>query len=311
MAEGSFGEFPKAFLLDIGEQKTPLNQWLEDNNDLVNQRITEQGAVLIRGLNFASNRFFSKFLKELFNTELAQYVYRSTPRIKLKGNIYTASEYPAEELIPQHNENSYANSWPHRIGFLCVIPAGKGGETPISNSQDVYAAIDKNIRDEFEKKQVLYVRNYGSIDLPWQEVFQTDNKTDVELYCKNNNLKISWIGDDQCRTEQVNDAVITHPTTAKKIWFNQAHLFHVSGLKTELKEHLLSFLDEQQLPRNAYFGDGTSIPAEYLEHIRDVYKKYTVAFKWQKNDVLLLDNLRYTHGRNSYQGDRKILVGMA
>ena len=106
--------------------------------------------------------------------DLLDYVYRSTPRTKLGGKIYTATEYPADRIIPLHNENAYSKSWPQKIFFFSVIVASEGGETPIADSREVYKWIDPEIRHKFEKHRVMYTRNYSKgIDLSWQEVFQT------------------------------------------------------------------------------------------------------------------------------------------
>ena len=42
--------------------------------------------------------------------------------------------------------------------------------------------------------------------------------------------------------------------------------------------------------------------------MHDVYKKsemLTYSFQWQKNDVLMLDNRRFMHGREKYQMETK------
>ena len=105
--------------------------------------------------------------------------------------------------------------------------------------------------------------------------------------------------------------VIVHPATGKKIWFNQAHLFHVSSLEQKIQDQLLSVLTEAELPRNTYYGDGAPIEAETLRVIRDVYARNTISFDWQRNDLLLIDNMLFSHGRTPYSGNRQVLVGMA
>lgn len=299
----------KEMLLQIENNELTLEQWVEENKEDVESWLSQNGLLLIRGLNIPSEKFGS-VLTGLFGEELASYTYRSTPRTELKNNIYTATEYHASETIPQHNENAYAHAWPMRIGFLCVTPASRMGNTPISDSRIAYQEIPAEIREEFEKKNVMYVRNYGSIDLPWTEVFQTEDKHVVEQYCRDNNIELEWT-ELGLRTRQVNQAAITHPVSKEKLWFNQAHLFHVSNLNDELRESLLELLGEENLPRNAYYGDGTPIDAETLSIIRAVYERTKFSFQWEKNDLLLLDNMLYTHGREPFEGERKTLVGMA
>jgi alpha-ketoglutarate-dependent taurine dioxygenase len=298
-------------LLDVETSGLDAVNWAEEYQQDIQSLIKINGAVLIRGLKAHGSTQFGRILSILFGSELLEYTYRSTPRTRLRGNVYTATEYPASEVIPQHNENSYSRNWPNRIGFMCALPAETGGETPIGESRVVYNMLPKPIRDKFEQKGVMYVRNYSALDLPWSVVFQTDDRSRVEDYCKANELDYEWLENDRLRTRQVTPATAAHPHTGGKIWFNQAHLFHVSSLGKDVAETLLASLGEENLPRNSYYGDGSPIEPEALELIRSIYEQTKIKFAWRKNDLLLLDNMLFTHGREPYTGARKVLVGMA
>jgi hypothetical protein len=158
----------------------------------------------------------------------------------------------------------------------------------------------------------MYVRTYGGgLDLPWQEVFQTTDKHTVEDYCRTAGIDFTWVGDHGLRTSQVCQAVATHPETGEAVWFNQAHLFHVSSLPPTVRDSLLSSYGEENLPRNVYYGDGTRIELSVLDSIREAYRQETTAFPWQEGDVLMLDNMLAAHGRTPFVGARKVVVGMA
>lgn len=298
-------------LLEVETSGINALRWAEEHQEEIRSLIESCGALLIRGLRVLGSTEFGKIISMLFGSELLEYVYRSTPRTQMRGNVYTATEYPAAQVIPQHNENSYSRTWPNRLGFLCLLPAESGGETPIGDSRVVYNMLPEFVRAKFEDKGVLYVRNYSNLDLAWSVVFQTEDKSDVEAFCEANELKYEWLDDNKLRTSQVNPATAVHPRTGEKVWFNQAHLFHASSLGQEIMDTLLDSLGEENLPRNSYYGDGSRIQPEVLEVIRNTYEQTKVKFSWQKNDLLLLDNMLFTHGREPYTGPRRVLVGMA
>jgi alpha-ketoglutarate-dependent taurine dioxygenase len=301
----------RPLILRVDQNGTKTIDWAQQNREHVERLVQTNGALLIRGLKFVGSQQFGTVLSTLFGSELLQYVYRSTPRTELRGNVYTATEYHPDLHIPQHNENAYSNCWAMRLGFLCTLPSEKGGATPICDSTTVYAQIPDAVRERFERHGVLYVRNYSEIDLHWKEVFQTEDRTAVEAFCQDNRLDYEWLDGDRLRTRQINQASAVHPVTGANVWFNQAHLFHVSSLEQKIQDQLLSVLPESDLPRNTYYGDGSTIEAGTLQQIRDVYARNTITFEWQRNDLLLIDNMLFSHGRAPYSGNRQVLVGMA
>jgi hypothetical protein len=305
-------EKERVLVLDLQEEKFDFLAWSKEYKLLVEQAIQKYGGVLFRNSQLSSVSEFNRFVQNLYPC-LLDYVYRSTPRTKLGDKIYTATEYPADRSIPLHNEFSYANAWPHRIVFFSIIPAVEGGETPIADCNHIYQHIDPFIINTFEKKGVMYVRNYREgLDLSWQEVFQSSEKKDVENYCKNNDIEYQWkSGPIELATRKTCQATISHPVTKAKIWFNQAHLFHISSLNDKTRQLFIKELGEKNIPRNSFYGDGSSIDESVLEHIRLAYEKEKIKFKWQRQDILILDNILMAHGREPYKGERKVVVAMA
>ncbi|MCV4274366.1 TauD/TfdA family dioxygenase [Pseudomonas capsici] len=283
----------------------------EQIQQVVDAELPRAGGVLFRGFAFKGEADFEAFASS-FGHELLTYDYASTPRTKLNNRVYTSTEYPAHQVIPLHNEQSYSLNWPMKIWFHCVQASQVGGETPIADSREVYRQLDPVIRQRFADKRLMYVRNYGNgLDLPWQQAFSTEDRAQVEQYCKASNIDFEWNEEGELSTRQVCQAVARHPVSGEWVWFNQAHLFHISNLAPAVRETLISIVGEEGVPRNVFYGDGSPIELEALEHVRAVLQRCQVSFPWQAGDVLMLDNMLVAHGRSTFQGARKVVVAMA
>lgn len=288
-----------------------LVEWAAANTDFIEYYLLRNGAILFRDFGLSTVDQFQRLIEGVCGP-LLDYSYRSTPRSVISGRIYSSTEYPAHQSIPLHNENSYSRSWPMKLSFFSLEVAEQGGETPISDSRKIYDAISPEIRECFVRKGLMYVRNYGTgLDLPWQEVFQTSSRLVVEDYCRKSQMEFEWIEDDQLRTRQRCQVVERHPLTGDMVWFNQAHLFHVSRLPVEVREWLLTAFGENNLPRNVYFADGSPLDSAVLDEIMSVCEEQSIVFPWNAGDVLMLDNMLTAHGRKSFVGKRKVVVGMA
>jgi alpha-ketoglutarate-dependent taurine dioxygenase len=287
-----------------------LVTWALNNRELIQTYLLKHGGLLFRNFKISSIEVLEQFVI-VTSTELLPYRERSSPRTQVNGNIYTSTDYPADQSIFLHNENSYQRTWPLKIFFFCAHPAAQGGETPIADCRKVFERIDLKIRQRFIEKGWMLVRNFGrGLSLTWQSVFQTEDKIAVEAYCRDAGIETEWRG-DRLRTKQVRRAVAQHPVTGEMVWFNHAAFFHLSTLKPSTRELLLAGLEEEDLPNNTYYGDGSQIEFSVLEEIREAYRRETVSFVWHEGDILMLDNMLVAHGRNPYAGHRKILVAMA
>jgi alpha-ketoglutarate-dependent taurine dioxygenase len=271
----------------------------------------EYGGALLRGFEAIGASGLDRFASR-FGQTLHAYEFGSTPRSKVGKGVFSSTEYPADQWIDQHNEQSYTLRWPESIFFYCDIAAEENGATPVADSRVVYRRLDPVLRKHFHDKRIMYVRNFGNgLDVPWEQVFGTEDRDEVERYCRANQIAYEWLDDgDALRTRQVCQSEHVHPTTNERVWFNQAHLFHVSNLPGDVREALLDVVDEDRLPRNTYFGDGTPIDSAMLDEIRAVYRDSMLSFAWQAGDLLALDNVLMSHGRAPFKGKRRVLVSM-
>jgi len=273
--------------------------------------LRERGALLLRGFDVGGVGGFESVVRALSGEPLA-YTERSSPRSVIKGHVYTSTDYPAQEEIFLHNENSYQAEWPQVLYFHCVRPPLTQGATPLADTRRVLATIDDQVREQFVRRGWMVVRNYGDdIGLSWREAFDTDSRPEVERYCRSQGIEVHWLGEDRLRTRAVRQAVHPHPVSGEPVWFNHATVFHVTTLPESVRLGLLEMLGEENLPSQTYYGDGGAIPDNVMDHLRACYRAASTRFDYRKDDVLVIDNMLVSHGREPFTGPRRVAVAMA
>jgi alpha-ketoglutarate-dependent taurine dioxygenase len=286
-----------------------LAGWIAGNRSFLERILQKNGAALFRGfqVNNVTNfeRAAAQICRELFNEN------GEHPRTTGSTNVYRPVFYPPDKLLLWHNENSFNYRFPTRIMFGCVKPAEIGGETPLADSREVYRRLDSKIRRLFEEKQVMYVRNYSrNLGLDWETVFKTADRRQVEQQCRKSFFSFEWKADGTLRTRCVRPAVVEHPVTGEKTWFNQAQHWHFSCLDAETQAAFTKSFSEEDFPRQCYFGDGSVIEDSMMSEILSVYKEIETVYPWKTGDMVVIDNLLAAHGRNPFEGERKLLVAM-
>lgn len=303
---------PIPLVIEPAIAQVDLLTWTANNRETISNWLLQHKALLFRNFQISNAIEFDRFIQLTSKGELLAYRDRSSPRHEVSEKIYTSTDYPSDRSIFLHNEGTYWQTYPLKIYFCSLTVAQQGGETPIADTAKVLQRLEPQICDRFAEKQVLYIRNYNDgFGLPWQTVFQTNEKTEVEAYCNKNAIEYEWKPGDRLRTRQIRSAIVTHPITQTKTWFNHAAFFHISTLPMCIRHALLTEFAEADLPHNTYYGDNTPIEPYVLDKIRRAYHQETITFPWQSGDILLLDNIAVAHGRNPYKGNRKVIVGMA
>jgi 2-polyprenyl-3-methyl-5-hydroxy-6-metoxy-1,4-benzoquinol methylase/alpha-ketoglutarate-dependent taurine dioxygenase len=286
-----------------------LVEWAGKNREFIEAKLLDHGAMLFRGFAVNSVTEFESFANAVCPDLFAD--YGDLPRAEMGGKVYGSTPYPEEERILFHNESSHMHRWPMLIWFYCMKAAQSGGETPIVDCRQVYRELEPSIRERFERKGLMYVRNFtDGLDVSWQKFFQTNERSEVEAYCHRAGIEFQWKDDNGLRIRQLCPAVVKHPQTGEVVFFNQIQLHHISCLPVSVRHSLSSIVDEEHFPRNVYYGDGSPIEDSVIRHITELYDRLAVSFTWQERDILMLNNMLVAHSRNPFSGPRKIVVAL-
>ena len=103
-----------------------LPAWAAGNAEFINSNLRRHGALLFRDFNVRTTADFQNFLGAT-GAGLMEYRERSSPRSQVGENVYTSTDYPADQSIFPHNEHSYSQTFPLKLFFYCLAPAEQGG----------------------------------------------------------------------------------------------------------------------------------------------------------------------------------------
>jgi alpha-ketoglutarate-dependent taurine dioxygenase len=285
-----------------------FHSWFLRHQELLEKKLIHHGALLFRDFGLTQETFFAH-LRGL-PWPMMKYLESSTPRKEVGKNIYTSTEYPPEQSIALHNELSTARTFPLKVWFFCEIEPGERGQTPIADTRAICRRIDPGVLETFREKGWSLIRNYGSgMGISWQDAFKTQDRDQVEAYCRAQDIGFEWHG-ERLRTHQQRPALLTHPVSGETSWFNHMAFWHPATLCPETRREMEAQFGVEGLPYHTFYGDGSIIPDEVALHIRDAYLAEKITFDWRKGDLLLIDNILTSHGREPFGGDRKILVAM-
>ena len=307
----------------LNEQKLPLvvtprNQdinlpaWCAEHRKSLREKLFRYGAILFRGFKVPDVETFQKTIVSV-SGELLNYTERSSPRHSVSGKVYTSTDYPPNQPIFLHNEQSYNLNWCRTISFYCsVAPTPGCGQTPIADTRRILARLEPEVVERFKNQRYVYMRNFGDgFGLEWQTTFGTEDKLEVERYCQSHAIEFEWKDNDRLRTRQIRPALHRHPESGELVWFNHTTFFNVATLPELVRDNLLGEFAETELPNQTFYGDGTSIEADVVTQLQQAYLDEKVLFDWEQGDILVLDNMLTSHGREPFTGDRKILVAMS
>jgi alpha-ketoglutarate-dependent taurine dioxygenase len=285
--------------------------WAVAHRDGARRLAAEHGAIVLRGLAVSDPADAAAVFTAL-GGELMTEREAFAARTRRAPGVYSSATWPATQPMCQHHELSYAAPSPGVMLVACLNPAAEGGTTGIADAGDVLDALPADLVSRFERDGWLLTRTYSDeIGASWADAFGTEDRTAVEQYCLRHAIEYAWAPDGGLRTRQRRHAVVTHPVTGRRCWFNQVAFLSQWTLDLDVREFLLEEYGADGLPFNTWHGDGSPVAEDAVTTINAVYESATRREPWQAGDVMVIDNVRTAHSREPYTGNREVLVAFA
>ncbi len=260
----------------INNDKGHINQL---NRDEIINVFEKTGLIVFRGFNLNPDKI-------LETTDIYTKTYAAdAPRRQQmygKKNLNTVDEGFHE--MPLHSEASYSPSWPEILWFYCVQPSLKGGTTTLCDGIMLWKKLPNNIKDFFLSNPIVYnlefpvikkKKGYGEKEWPMNTLGSSHGILDYE----NGLLKI------------------------KQTRFAVAET-RLENLLTFTNHLMIIFKNEPQI-KSLNLVNGEKIPQKIIDEVKNISNNLIYDLDWQTNDLIMLDNRRFMHGRRAYKKDQK------
>lgn len=284
--------------------------WIGTHRTAIREAVREHGGVLVRGLPVTDRDTAVAAVRAVIGDGMPERE-GFAPRDSLAPGVYSSSHWPDDQPMCMHHELSYAATVPRLLAFACVTPPVSGGITALADAGAVLRDLPADLVGRFERHGWRLHRHYNPyVGTSWQDAFGTGSKENVERYCAEHGVETFWQGDNALSTVQTRPAVLEHPETGERSWFNQIAFLNEWTMEPAVREFLVAEFGVGALPFNTFFGDGAPLDRVMVDGINEVYERHTLRRPWERGDLLVVDNTRMAHSREPFQGAREIVVGM-
>lgn len=295
----------------LESSKDDFLSWIDNNQTQLHQMLIEHGAILFRGFPVDSSKDFEDMLNQTAYTNMP-YVGGAAPRTKVSQNrVVTANESPSSEKIPFHHEMAQVPKPPGYIFFFCDQASETGGATSILHSSEIcqnFFEIDSDYATALEKEGVRYIRvmpeqtdTSSAIGRSWKETFQVEDRSSAEKRMQELGTTWRWEEGGDLYTETATlPAIRFDEETKQKVFFNSIIAAYTGWNDSRNK-------GETAVVR----GSGGFLDHQIMNRTIEKMDELAVNFKWQKGDVLWVNNHTVMHARQPFTGDRLILASIA
>jgi hypothetical protein len=158
----------------------------------------------------------------------------------------------------------------------------EGCETLIADNREFYANLSVALRTRLVERGLRYALTFrGRSEAGWRHVFQTEERAQVEAFCRSHGSAFEWLPGDALRIERKGPRVTRHPDTGEPNWIDAGQLLHHAWGDSEGLGDRPSF--------QALYENGSRIEPALADGIVTAFSASAGRVDWEAGDVLLVD----------------------
>lgn len=252
-------------------------------------RLAQSGALLIRGNALELDQF------EDFTEKLCEKFHHVGGRRKVAAALrdgYTTHVPEKNTTIFTHSESRFrpCDAIPDTCIFYCVTPPDiAGGETTLVDGVEMLSLLPAELRMRFEEQGVIYGMSWEPAR--WTAEFNVQDESGLKAFLA-----------------RFPDARYTLAGSILDLQYRSPAIIQSKGQRA-FANGILAHLPEIDHPRylnqsvharptnRICFGDGEPLSRQVIHTLIDIQDKILYPHRWHKGDMLILDNLRFMHGR--------------
>jgi len=271
---------------------------------VVRSRLAENGAVVVRA--GASLHDFEALSNQLMHPAVHHSTSTAVERDPVNADATTATVNKGMDAIPLHREGSYAPGCPDVLMLYCVRQADEGGETTLCDGVGLVESLPARTREFVENAVLKWGWRVGPER--WMAGLGVNTKAEAEIRLKHLGARLlHWEKLDAVFDGDILDGVFQTlcviPTKwgGKRSFCNSLLIYHYRSTSAYYPKHIYT----------PTLGDGSPFPSDVLAEVAEHAQAQTRDVLLMENDILLVDNSRYMHGRKIFtDANRRILFRM-
>jgi hypothetical protein len=235
---------------------------------------------------------------EDFSRSLCDEFHEVGTRAKLRrtdGDGYTTEVFRDNFILLGHSEGMYRPypPPPDLCFFLCrTPPSAEGGETLVVDGVELLEALPTVLAERLEQEGVIY--SGGWARERWQAEFGVETEAEVEeLLRGTGDFSFSWVG-AEADLEWRYQARAINPDRSGRLSFTNAILAHLPTIDHPRYRGLPVYVNARN---GVCYGNGEPLGPQDINLLIDAHDAVAHPHRWQENDILVLDNRRFMHGR--------------
>lgn len=262
----------------------------------------QYGVVLLRGFECDLDGFESmtrQFCKDFHEVGTRQVLRQAA------GDGFTTEVFHNNFILLGHSEGAYRPypPPPEVCFFMCVTPPVEpGGETTLVDGVEMLEVMPDDLRCRLEDTGVTYESQWEAER--WKNEFGAHTEKELRaLLGRFNNVRFSL-------TDGMLHLYYSAPAITCTRSGNTAFINGILAHLPQIAHPRYKDLPVYVKPTNrVYFGDGELLPDEVVNALIDAHDRVSYRHRWMANDVLIVDNTRYMHGREmTVQPCERVLV---